>query len=106
MEMEVQIPEPSPNTAPLKKTKVAQCSPLKPVQLSFAAEEPAASSSGSDNNGPSEDVFRDTLVDVYLEVPEFGDESASQPYTAEPCDADIKSMLEEASYARLCSGWL
>ncbi|CAE7280003.1 unnamed protein product [Symbiodinium sp. CCMP2592] len=102
------VAEPSPNVAPLKKTKMAVASPLKPMQLSFSPAGGKAAASASASGANDYDDVPETYVegsDVYTitEVPEFGAAGpAGDPYTvpwlSEPeiPEGEMRDRLKEA----------
>ncbi|CAE7483851.1 unnamed protein product [Symbiodinium sp. CCMP2592] len=68
-------PKPSPNVAPLKRSKVLQVSPLKPAQLTFAEDAEESPAHGASSTAIHSQLLADTYVegsDVYQEIPEFG----------------------------------
>ena len=106
--------EPSPNVAPLKKSKtVAEMSPLKPVSLQFATEasdnleatlcDPGRSSSGVAAEAKVEgtlSLLEDIAqTDVYNVVPEFGDTLVvledDSPVHGQPDDIEVSKVLAQ-----------
>ncbi|CAE7893247.1 unnamed protein product [Symbiodinium necroappetens] len=107
-------PEPSPNVAPLKKSKTALDSPLKPMHLSFS---PDSGKAGADRKAATatasaacaENDLPETYIegsDVYtiVEVPEFGPDRTgdSHPYVmpwhseADLPEGEMRERLKEA----------
>eukprot|EP00439_Symbiodinium_sp_Y106_P038623 s8164_g4.t1 len=102
------VPEPSPNVAPLKKTKMAEASPLKPMHLSFSPDGGKAGvGAAAASSADAEDDLPETYIqgsDVYtiVEVPEFGPPAGADPYTlpwlSEPDipEGEMRDRLKEA----------
>ena len=106
-------PEPSPNVAPLKRSKVVpELSPLKPVSLEFSHASDAieatlhdqgSASSGLAGGDPTLCLLEGLAeTDVYNVVPEFGDtlvvpdEDCYPP--PEPNDGEVSKVLAQVGF--------